>query len=564
MEYYSLILMSIAIVVMKLDKGVNCKYNCINNYRDNYKNYIQTVIGYIRSHIVSTQIQNLKLKIDLNYIISIEEAFKPETNYNNFKNNYSHTISILNFKYTEILKNFLDYIYIILQKCSQFYERNLKENFICCVISLVEEVKNSKTMFENLHKAMMFLSYIDVRCVFQGSIVPNVIIDEINFFQKYVFQEIPENGHFDLNSLPSIQDTTSKFKNLNEFYTKASTKVNNLYENSNIIDTSTKTDSTTIQFKEYSYEDDSYLVYLICSKLKTFYNENIEIWYTNLGFEQFLNPNKPELIPPIDPSINKNDGIKALNILRQENGWQTMCHINIIYNDKLFNIDCILKDPIDDMNFQIKKEYITQLLRCRYTEIIKNYHVILGAILFLCSEDKKCYNYNCLIKLFDSFNKSKIMFEGLYTALITLKELSIWDFSFRSHSNLQKILQWVEDFLSFLNNNEFFQDNFIDKNDNKKIELIEKKLNIFINFRTQFYNDFNSDLVNVKFRCEIKEPFYNKNKIINYFKHLASTTNIPYFQQSTETYSYACNYLDNFCELVYKSCYEDLGFRKIM
>ncbi|XP_050523007.1 uncharacterized protein LOC126895314 [Daktulosphaira vitifoliae] len=566
MEFYSFILISIGIFIVKLDETVKCNCTPVNNYREDYRNYIKTVISHIFSHIESKEILNLKLKQDSICTISVDEVFKPNTKYTNFKTNYFYTINLINFKYTEILKHFLDYIDIILQLCNKFHKRNLEENFICCVTSLIDEVKNSKTMFENLHNAMTFFSYIDVRFVFHGSIMPNVIIDEIDFFQKYVLQKISENSHLDLNRhldlncLPNFQDSEMNFKNLNEFHIVASKIVNNLYQNSNIIiDTSIKTNSTTIGMNE----DDSYLVYLTCSKLKSFYNKNIEIWYKNLGFEQFLNPRTSKLIPPIEPNININMAIKAFNILRQESGWKTMEHIKIVYNGKQFSVDSIMKDPINIMNFQIKKENVIQLLRCRYTETIKNYHVILSTIMFLCNTEANRFNYNCLIKLFDSFNKSKIMFEGLHTALITLQKSSLWNFSFLSHSNLQKIFKWINDFLSLLNNNEFSQDKFVDKNGIKKTEKIDKKLIYFLGCLKKFNIELNSDLRTMNCRCNMKEPYYEKTKLITQFMHLASTMSTTYYEQLTQVYHIACNYFDEFCEIVYKSCYENLGFRKV-
>ncbi|XP_050520414.1 uncharacterized protein LOC126893907 [Daktulosphaira vitifoliae] len=556
MEYYSLILMSMVVFVLKpseADKRLR--------YRLNYKNYIKTIEDHIRKHIGSNEMQNLKMKRDSNYNVDIEEAFKQDEFMQNFKSKYSITISLLNFKYTEILKKFLDYMHIIIDKCQQFRSRNLSENLICCVTSLVEEVKNSKIMFENLYNAMKFLSFIDVRFVFEGSIVTNVIIDEIDFFQKYVLQQITEISSFDLNSIPNLNDCETNFKNLNEFYTEALEKVNNLFQNNNIIDTSIKTD-LTFQLKECSNGNDSYLVYLTCSKLNSFYNETIEIWYKNLGFEEFINPNTLELTPPIDSSINHYEGIKVLNILRQENGWKTMEHINIMYNGKQYTVDCVMKDPIDHMNFQIKKEHVTQLLRCRYTEIMKNYHVLLSAILFVCNTDAKIFKHKCLIELFNSFNKSKKMFEGLNTALITLKKSSIWSFNLNSHSNLHKIFKWITEFLNLLENNEFSRDNFVDQQ-GMNIKKIEILLKIFLHFRNNFYIEIITDMVKINRRCIMKESLYDKYTIVRNFRKSVYRTNKTNSLLLTQIYIDACSYFDNFCENVYKFCYEDLGFKKV-
>ncbi|XP_050548714.1 uncharacterized protein LOC126910304 [Daktulosphaira vitifoliae] len=199
------------------------KYKSIRVFSENFITIIQSL-------------QSLSINEMTNANTRQEEAFKQDEFMQNFKSKYSITISLLNFKYTEILKKFLDYMHIIIDKCQQFRSRNLSENFICCVTSFIEEMKNSKIMFENLYNAMKFLSYLDVRYVFIGSIVTNVIIDEIDFFQQYVLQQITETSSFDLNSIPKFNDSETKFKNLNEFYTEALEKVNKLFKNSNIID----------------------------------------------------------------------------------------------------------------------------------------------------------------------------------------------------------------------------------------------------------------------------------------------------------------------------------------
>ncbi|XP_050520408.1 uncharacterized protein LOC126893901 [Daktulosphaira vitifoliae] len=554
MAFCILILISIFFMVMKPIEGVNFK-----NHHEDYKNYIKYVVHYIQSNIKLNEIQNLELVQDSNNIIRIKEACNIYKSMQFFKSVYSYIISILNFKYTEILKKFLDDIDIILHKCKQFQDKNLSENFISCVTLLVEEVKNSKIMFENLYNAMKFLSYIDVRYLFRGSIVTNVIIDEIDFFLQYVLQKISETKNLDLNSLPNLKDCETDFKNLNEFYTEALGKVNNLFQNSNIIITYTKTDWTTIQIKEFSNENDSYLVYLICSKLNLFYNQTIEIWYKNIGFEQFLNPNIPELIPPI---INQNDAVEALNILLQETGWKSMNHITIIYNNKHFSVDYIIKDTINNINFQIKKEHVIQLLRCRYTEVIKNYNVLISAIMVLCNAESKPLNYNCLIKFFNVFNKSKLMLKGLYTALITLNKSSIWTVNFSSQSSLHKILEWVSGFLCLLKNNEFSQVN-LKNNEIENIKIVEKLLNSIQCFRVKLNDELHSDMIHIKTRCLIKVPFYDKFKKIRDFMKSANMLKNTCPQSINQSYLNACNYFENFCENVYQSCYEILGFRKV-
>ncbi|XP_050522704.1 uncharacterized protein LOC126895176 [Daktulosphaira vitifoliae] len=555
MEIFPLIFMTFVVFVLK-----SFETEQYSEYRENYKNCIKKVVNHIRSQIGSNQILNLKLKKDSIYITDMEVNNQSNMFENLFRDYYFNTISILNFKYTEILKNFLDYTYFILTICKLFRDRNLSENFNCCVTSLVEEVKNSKTMFENLYNAMKFISYIDVRFMFTRRNVPNSIIDEIDFFQQYVLQKISKTSHFDLNSLPILEDSESVFHNFNQFYTEALKKVNNLFKNNNIIDTSIKTDLIS-EIKECSNENDSYLVYLTCIKLNSFYNETIETWYKNLGFEQFLDPKASNFIPQIEPFINLNYGIKALNIILREKGWETMDHINIIYNNKKFNVESIIKDPINSINFQIKKEHVTQLLRCRYTEILKNFYTLFSTILSICKKGKKSVLHNCLIQFFNSFNKSKIMFEGLHSAINTLNKLSIWNFSYNSHSNLLYILKLVEDVLNLFQKKEFSQFNNFDHLDMKKVD-VDKQLDLFIKFRCEFCENLYSEYKNIKTRCCMKNPFYDETNLIISFRNSTNTIHNPNIQ-TTEIYLIACDNLENFCENVYKFCYEELGFRKI-
>ncbi|XP_050520803.1 uncharacterized protein LOC126894101 [Daktulosphaira vitifoliae] len=553
MEFYSITFVITAVFALKPNEAKQCL-----NYRDDYKNYIKTIIYHIYSQILLNEKQNLNQ--GSNNTTFINKVFSSETNTNEFRDNYSYTINILNFKYTEILKNFLDYINVILHKCKQFQNNNLSENFISCVTLLVEEVKNSKTMFENLYKAMKYISDFDVRYVFQGKNVPNAIIDEIDFFKEYVSQKIHKSEPFDLNKLPYLNDSETNFKNLNEFYTEATIKVNNLFQNSNIINTSVKTNSATNQIKECYNENDSNVVYLTCRNLNAFYDVTIEIWYKNLGFEQFLNPRASEFIPPI--TLNQLDGIKALNILRQETGWKNMEHINIIYNFKRFNVNYVIKDEINIVNFQIKATLVTQILRCRYTEIIKNYYTLLTAIVYICDKSDNDNYRLCLIELYNSFHKSKLMLQGLHLAIITLNKLSIWTVSNNCQSNVMHIIRWVSSFLRLLKNSELYQD-INSEPHNIKITLAQKLKREFAKYRIDFRRESKSEFVYMKTRCIIREPFYDKFSKINEFNYLTIDMKNAHPQYLIQKYHTACKYLNNFCEDAYKSCYEDLGFKKV-
>ncbi|XP_050529612.1 uncharacterized protein LOC126899103 [Daktulosphaira vitifoliae] len=569
MEFYSFFLLTIMVFVLKPAEGVQSK----RKYNEHYKNYIKKVVAHIHSQIGPHQMVNLKLKQFLKYPELEENSKKDELSCN-----YRYTIGVLNFKYIEILNKFLDYVGIIINKCKQFQERNLSDNFINCVSSFETVVKNSKSMFENLYNAMKFMSYIDVKFLFLGGIAPHPLINEIDFFQQFV-KNIETIYFVDIKILPNhiiFDDSKKKFENLERFYGDALKIVNYLFENSKIIDISTKTDLKKNQIKECSKdskvkiedcsnENNFDIVYSTCSKLNSFYNETIEIWYKNMGFEHFLNPSIPDFIPPKDPEIKQDDGINALNILRLETGWKFMNYINIIYYDKYYNVDFIIKDTINDINFRIKKEHISQLLRCKYTEVLKNYQILLSAILFICKKHSIEYQNTCLIELFKSFNKSKKLLKGLYNALITLNKSSIWIVNYNSHSSLHRILEWIANSLNLLKKNNFFQIDFVDQDDNKKInERIQELLFIFQGYIDNLHYDIHCNTSSFETWCYCtKKPFYDRKNMINYFKNSVNTLNDPNTAREIQIYRIACRYFDNYCENVYNNCYKNLGFEKI-
>ncbi|XP_050529660.1 uncharacterized protein LOC126899137 isoform X1 [Daktulosphaira vitifoliae] len=554
MKLYTFILIFIVVFVLILNEGVHCEKN------GDYTIYIKRVVRDIYLQIKSKQIQNLKLKQDLINTTGIVKASKP-IKLLNFPYIYCYTISVLNFKYTEILKKFLDYLDIIIRKCQRFQERNSSEDFNRCVTILEDAMKNSKTMIKSLHSAMKFISYIDIRFLFSEGVVPHAIIDEIDFIYQYIVQI----NCFDLNKTPNL-DFKEKFQNLTKFYADALYIVNDLFENSNIIDTSEKTDLTTMKIDECSNENNYDVVFSTCSELKKFCNETIEIWYESLGFEQFLNPKIYKYIPPIDRSINQDDGIKALNILLKEPGWKSMNHIKIIYYNKLFSVDSIIKDQVCDMNFRIKKEHVLQLLRCRFTEILKNYYTLLTSILYVCKTDASGHYFKCLIELFNSFNKSEIMIRGLHTALISLNKTSIWNVNLHCKSNLCNILKCVTDYLRFLKNNKLSRDNFFDEHDKLKTEVVERLLENFQNLLNDSSHNIRNVIKYIHIGCSMnfKEFFYYKFDKINEFRKIPHTLDNLNPESAIQIYLGACNYFDDFCKIAYKSCYEDLGFNKVL
>ncbi|XP_050545620.1 uncharacterized protein LOC126907941 isoform X1 [Daktulosphaira vitifoliae] len=543
MNFFSFILIFIVVFVLQPDKRVHCE-----TYHAMYENYIERVVSHIYLKIISYR------KQDSNNDMDIDKAFQPNSKMLNFRQKYCYIIDIINFKYLQILRKFLSVIRLVLNKCQQFYQKNVLNIFIPYVRTLEAVVKNSKTMIENLHNAMMFLSYIDTRFLFSEGFIPHPIIDAINFIHPFVLEISLETNSFDLNKSP-YEISEMKLENLTVFQTDASEKVEFFFQNCNSMDIFLTKDLKNIKIAELPND----LLSARKEIMNKFFDEIIEVWYINIGFEEFLNPKTAEFTPPIDPDTNQNDGIEALNIIRKESGWEKMNHISIIYFGKKFSVDQIINDEVSMINFRIKREHVSQLLRCRFTEIMKNYRTLLSAMLYVC--DKYAYNYyhNCLSKLFSSFVKSKKMLEDLYEALVTLNKSSIWSVNYNSKSSLHKVFEWVAEFLSLLKKNDFSLKNI----DDNKIEILQQLLIIFKNNFISFNSQLSNEISHYDKRCHIDEKFKNVQYYVNHFRNpgnISINLNLEFLIQIMLN---ACNFFDSFCENTSKSCYEDLGFEKI-
>ncbi|XP_050545573.1 uncharacterized protein LOC126907924 [Daktulosphaira vitifoliae] len=573
MKFYLIILISIVVFVLKPDEGVHCR----NNYHMKYALYIEEVVNHICSQIL------LYRRQDSNNYTGIVEALLPKTGLQEFTNRYRYTISVLNFKYTDILKKFLDGFGIIISLCQKFENKESPLNFIGCVKLLEKELIKSKTMIVSLHSVMKFISYIDIRFLFTGGSVPHPIIDEIDFIYQFVLEisletrsfdlnESP-NPEFDLNELPNpdhklAHTSEIKFNKLKHFYTEAIVLINKFVENNkSTMDTSLIAELFKMSIVDKNTKTIHEVVNSIKNNLNLLYNGTIEFWYKNLGFEQFLNPILAKFIPPIDPETKQNDGIAALNIMRVQSGWTEMNHLKFKYYEKYFSVDYVIKDEVSNINFRIKKEHVSQLLRCRFTEIMKNYRTLINATMNVCNTHAKQYYHNCLILFFNSLSNSQRMLKGLYDALISLNRSSIWSVNLSSLSSLQNVLEWVSDFRRLLKNNTFYNDRLIVSSEEKEIRKVNNLLQIFSEHFRIFSKKLSTDLGQYHTRCEIN-TFKNEDAFIEDFKNVKKSSNNQLngsiYGEEFQIAFDARDYFDNFCEDVYKSCYENLGFGKIL
>lgn len=261
-----------------------------------------------------------------------------------------------------------------------------------------------------------------------------------------------------------------------------------------------------------------------------------------------------------NPLSKLEEEMRSLSIIIQETGWRSIDHLLIKINNQKLSIYDILEDPITESNFSNKKNRITHFLRCLYTELFKNYDVLLSVILHICSVDASVYYVDCMIQFFDSLNRSKALLNGLQDALNTLNKLTIWKLESRKPWNLIKIFNWTNGFLDMLNNNNYAPENLVSRSDNEKSEMTNTLFNTFQHYRRTFLPDIYADLYFTKSRCEFMKPFYDKLDKIQDFRN---SDNSYVNENPLQTASNACDFFNKFCEDALKSYYEDLGFSKV-
>ncbi|XP_050520636.1 uncharacterized protein LOC126894040 [Daktulosphaira vitifoliae] len=553
MNIIAFILISCTFLLLKINSGAYCTGKLPD--QDGQSIYITYAINCIHAQNGWKALQNLKIEPNLyNSIVekSIKLSLKP--NIRKLIEPFCTTIILLNYKYTEVLKTFVDYLHIIIHKCQQFHNENYTENFINCVTLLTEEVKNSESMFDHLYNAMAYMNNFDQIFMFLKYFELVSIVNDIYYFKQYVSQKTEKNFSLDLNETSFIQDSNIEFETLKEFHDKASKIVNNLNQNSNVIDDDNKQDLLTTYYAKHLSERNIDFISFTCNQLNSFYEKTIKNLYKDLGFEELMNSSLPR-IKSLEKSTNiSENSIQILKKIIREEGWKKFDHIRINFDNHILSIYDVLNDPITVQNFETKKKHVTQFIRCRYTEIFKNYNVLLSVIIRLCFNNLSDHYFDCMILFFDSLTKSKKMLDKMHTALISLKKTSIWDVNKRANWDLHKLLDWLSSYVCLLKNDIFLPQNIIKQN-------IDDVYETFSICQLDNEKQLRSDLYRMKNRCLLSIPLYDQTFIINQFQNLA--TNQPNNQDSLYVARKACEYLNLFCDEVIKVSYEDLGFSKI-
>ncbi|XP_050549072.1 uncharacterized protein LOC126910491 [Daktulosphaira vitifoliae] len=302
-------------------------------------------------------------------------------------------------------------------------------------------------------------------------------------------------------------------------------------------------------------------------KLYHFCSETINTFYLKIGFNQLLNPNIAELTPPRNYFYH-NRAINILNTLFREGDWKLLNHVKIIIDDEIITTNRITRDNVDDFNFNLKKKYFFQLIRCRYTEVLKKYNIYMSAIIQICRYEKiikYIYGYvDCIIQFNDAIKDSKEMFNYMLLALDKLKAAFIGNVMYKSHACLTTTYGLLSNFFPKIDQLNFRKNDFINLSFKEQEMIVDKFIFDFQNARINFSRPLTDTRNPVNECCLIDGEILNKSQLINSWEYIISSSNNNItLERPLRLYEYALEKFKTFFNIAIKSEYNCLGFNKI-
>ncbi|XP_050535940.1 uncharacterized protein LOC126902508 isoform X2 [Daktulosphaira vitifoliae] len=512
-------------------KVVDCRKE-INEYAA----YLKQVMNHMCYNLSHFKLEYLSLRNEKNDIVRINDILNQKvSNVDKLIITYYYIVDLINYLFIEVLQLFTEHLKIIIDVCEKLYENNLFENATYCTIVLLNTAKNSNLMFDYLYKAITFIDYLDINSVCVKSIVRSkTVVNEIYTVKNYTSSMKSTEMLNYINNDKSINILVAKedYKEIYNFVNKVVDTTDNFFKNNfNVINNTIKINLQENYFNEYKTTRCKInFVNFISEKLNVYCLTTIDKYYFNIGFHQFINPNITGLTPPQNIEFLQDKAIEVLNTLFREGNWKLLDHISIINYDDIITTNRIIRDPVNNSNFNIKKKYFTHLLRCRYTEVLKNYNTYISAIIQTCRNQINSNNIDgikdCTIRFIDAVKDSKNMFKYMLSALNKLKAVFIWDSNYKSNSSLitiydilSKFFHKIENFLN-LTPSDFL---------NVSNDDIKLKANVFFFDFQRERKLFNQMITTgneyMKQYCSIKGGVIDKNQLLKSWNEIVMSSN---------------------------------------
>ncbi|XP_050544392.1 uncharacterized protein LOC126907277 isoform X1 [Daktulosphaira vitifoliae] len=539
-----------------------------------YLEYVITVVEHIRIQEGWNSMKHLQLNHDEYKNVTIKKVFAQKIDKMNITDMLSIVVGLLNYKYTQILKNYVEIVTLSIRECEKYSTDNLLKEFIDCTRRIEYAVKNSKIMFDNLYQVMTFMSYLDIKWLnanISGN--PFVKVEEIYFAYNYInIMEISDQSFYiDQYGNYIPENATSVLLNIKTFVEHLYFMTENGEENNCILAELPVPINYNLFFKEEYLNFKSLNPHLstfdfVIMMLDSFCNITIQNEYENLGFEKILNPLLYKCtslcVPPFDP-ISQEKGIMYLNFLLKEGNWKTVENLYIKHNDQLLSANRVLRDYANNNNFRLKMQYFTLLLRCRFFDLLKKFTSHLHGTVKCCKRDNFFMEVknnpfkftDCVKNVFMAISNSQVFLNCLNTAMDKLEKAKIW------HGNgfyycLSVIKNIVENILDLIQEKNLLQNIFANPEIPYIKEVVEKYYdNAMYVISSLKIMITNGKRINNK-HCFYYEKPYNFKKAVLKNDETSISKNNGSCQQAFEE-------LNMYCEDFVINEYKNLGFDKI-
>ncbi|XP_050545255.1 uncharacterized protein LOC126907736 isoform X1 [Daktulosphaira vitifoliae] len=550
---------------------IQCNITYVNgklNYKS-YLNYVNKVVGHMCIQNGWKSMEKIYLNFDESSApISVPDLMVLKFDTDNVLSIFYKMFHILNYKYNQVLLTFVELINIVVDTCINFFNDELLENFNNCTESLAKEMENSLTMIESLYNAITFLSYIDLNVrnhkliLLDVKSVPFTLVDGI--------YEIKNHTYFKQHQYKISYVNLQAILDVKEFIDYISKIANNFLEkNEYIIDTNDEINLKSKLFTEYwtSHTDFTGFIRFMYHKINSFYNETIKINYEGLGFIQLINPTNIYLKPPTDKNINQEIGITALNTLLINGNWSSFSHIEIQQGDSKVSVKLVIRDLATDHNFYVKKTYFTQMIRCRFFEVLLIYNTSLSALKKICKNAKGQLGLNdymkCATRLFQAINNTVKMFDFMMTIIEKIKLSSIWQHS-RSLSDLLSTQKLIYKYVFDLKTSNVVRDCYVKKPEEYTDKLADDYIKNVEYARSSFSKLLLTKQQSNNNGCYFEDITVTKKELEIKFQNIANHINANISHDAhIRVYELISKYLYDYCENFIKTDYENTGFNKI-
>ncbi|XP_050544377.1 uncharacterized protein LOC126907271 [Daktulosphaira vitifoliae] len=548
-----------------------------------YLDYVIRVVNYIRVQEGWNSIKHLHLNHDVYKNLSIENVFAQKVDKNNILNMFSIVVHLLNYKYTEILRSYVELVTLILKECEKYSAANLFKEFINCTQHIEQKVKNSMIMFNDLYQVMTFMSSFDTKWLFKNiSGIPFVMVEEIYFAYHYTNTMkisdqsffIDENGNF----IP--ENATSVLANIKKILDKLDLMVEkDQAKNCILVELSERIDYQLLFEEQYLHYKSTYcnlnIIDFMLNAVYEFCMNTIKNDYENLGFKEIINPllyKRHSLYLPQIDFISQSKGIENLNIILNAGNWKILNYLYIKYNNQVLSANRVLRDQANNINFHLKKQYFTQLIRCRFYDLLKTFSSHLCGILELCKHEKtssdKFSNPHKYIECLKNFHMTtrniQHFLNYLKMAMEKLQKAYIWCENGTFYC-LGPIKNIVENTLYLIEVINLRRDEFSDYDTLNLKRIADNYFEDAQYLKASLLSILNNVSRVHKKHCLFDgKPFHSKRDVLEHSNSNAYFTNIanPTINPVT-SYQQACADFNRFCEDFIRIEYRNLGFDKI-